>query len=82
MESVGAHEAKARFPELLKRVMAGESLTITRYGQPVARLVPVEEDDRTRAHEAARRIRARRDHLANRRPLAELMETVHEGHRY
>jgi prevent-host-death family protein len=37
---VGAYEAKTRFSQLLERVASGEEITITRHGQPVARLVP------------------------------------------
>jgi prevent-host-death family protein len=40
---VGAYEAKTHFSELLERVAAGEELTITRHGTPVARLVPVKQ---------------------------------------
>jgi prevent-host-death family protein len=39
--TVGAYEAKTHFSELLERVAAGEELTITRHGAPVARLVPI-----------------------------------------
>ena len=39
--TVGAYEAKTRFSQLLERVAAGEEITITRHGSPVARLVPV-----------------------------------------
>jgi prevent-host-death family protein len=35
-------EAKAQFSRLLRRVVAGEEITITKRGVPVARLVPVE----------------------------------------
>ncbi|MCX7855927.1 MAG: type II toxin-antitoxin system prevent-host-death family antitoxin [Anaerolineae bacterium] len=42
MSVVGAHEAKTRFPELLRRVQQGERITITRHGVPVAVLVPPE----------------------------------------
>ncbi|HOI67937.1 MAG TPA: type II toxin-antitoxin system prevent-host-death family antitoxin [Thiomonas arsenitoxydans] len=38
---VGAFEAKTHLPALLKRVAAGERITITRHGQPVAQLAPV-----------------------------------------
>jgi prevent-host-death family protein len=38
--SVGAYEAKTHFSQLLERVAAGEEITITRHGNPVARLVP------------------------------------------
>ena len=39
--AVGAYEAKTHFSELLEKVEAGEEITITRHGTPVARLVPV-----------------------------------------
>jgi prevent-host-death family protein len=39
---VNVHEAKTHFSQLLKRVEAGEEIVITRAGQPVARLVPME----------------------------------------
>lgn len=39
--SVGAYEAKTHFSELLEKVEAGEEITITKHGTPVARLVPV-----------------------------------------
>jgi len=40
MESVGSYEAKTHLPRLLERVERGESITITRHGKPIARLVP------------------------------------------
>jgi prevent-host-death family protein len=40
--SVGAFEAKTHLSALLERVEKGESITITKHGRPVARLVPVE----------------------------------------
>ena len=81
MESIGAYEAKTHLPRLLERVMRGESLTITRHGRPVARLVPVENDDRDRALQASRRILERRRRLV-RTSLSELIDTIHEGHRF
>ena len=80
MERIGAYEAKTHLPKLLDRVAQGESLTITRHGKPVARLVPV-AGDRDRAREAASRISERRRHLKL-APMAELTATIHEGHRY
>ncbi|WP_298134223.1 type II toxin-antitoxin system Phd/YefM family antitoxin [Acidiferrobacter sp.] len=38
---VSAYEAKTRLPALLKKVMAGETITITKYGTPVARITPM-----------------------------------------
>ena len=40
MAQVGSYEAKTHLPELLERVRAGESITITKHGVPVAELVP------------------------------------------
>lgn len=40
MVEVGVREAKTTLSELLRRVAAGEEVTITRSGEPVARLVP------------------------------------------
>ena len=41
MVIIGSYEAKTHLPALLKRVEAGESITITRHGHPIARIVPV-----------------------------------------
>ena len=46
MENVGAFAAKTHLAELLDRVVSGESITITRRGKPVARLVPVGDPQR------------------------------------
>jgi prevent-host-death family protein len=40
MATVGSYEAKTHLPRLLERVERGETITITRHGKPVARLVP------------------------------------------
>jgi prevent-host-death family protein len=49
--TVGAYEAKTHFSEILEKVEAGEEITITRHGTPVARMVPVKK----RSSEAERR---------------------------
>ena len=41
MRSVGAYEAKTHLPSLLDQVERGETITITKHGREVARLVPV-----------------------------------------
>ena len=78
MQRIGASEARRHLPRLLDRAAQGESLTITRHGKPVARLVPVTHD-REHAQQAAARIRERRRHL-KRAPLADLIMTIREGH--
>jgi prevent-host-death family protein len=48
MSKVNVHEAKTRFSRLLRRVAAGEEITIANRGVPVARLVPVPVEETTR----------------------------------
>lgn len=80
MEMIGAYEAKTHLPKLLDRVAQGENLTITRHGKPVAKLVPV-ATDQERAKEALERMAELRKHIKP-VPLAELIDSAHEGHRY
>lgn len=40
---VGVNEAKTNLLCLLERVELGERITLTRYGRPVAMLVPIEK---------------------------------------
>jgi prevent-host-death family protein len=42
MVEVGVHEAKTTLSALLRRVTAGEEITITSGGQPVAILIPAQ----------------------------------------
>ncbi len=42
MVEVGVHEAKTKLSKLLALVEAGEDVVITRGGQPVAKLVPIQ----------------------------------------
>jgi prevent-host-death family protein len=41
MKVVNTHQAKTQFSRLLRRVVAGEEITIANRGVPVARLVPL-----------------------------------------
>jgi len=45
MDTVGSYEAKTHLPRLLERVEHGETITITRHGKPIARLVPAAQVD-------------------------------------
>ncbi len=42
MVQASVHEAKTHLSRLLRRATDGEEVVITRAGQPVARLVPIE----------------------------------------
>jgi prevent-host-death family protein len=41
MGTASAYETKTHLADLLRRVQNGESITITKHGVPVAKLVPV-----------------------------------------
>jgi prevent-host-death family protein len=43
-DTIGAYEAKTHFSALIEKVEAGEEITITRHGTPVARLVPIKKE--------------------------------------
>jgi prevent-host-death family protein len=49
---VGAFDAKTHLSELLDRAEKGETITITRHGKPVAKLVPA-NDEAARARRRA-----------------------------
>jgi prevent-host-death family protein len=42
---VNIHEAKTHLSRLLEKVQAGEEITISKAGKPVARLVPYQEPE-------------------------------------
>ncbi len=52
MIHVQSSDAKARFSELLDQVERGETITITRHGRVIARLVPDEDARKRRVREA------------------------------
>lgn len=60
MTTVGAFEAKTHFAALLAKVAAGEEVTITKHGRPVARLVGAVQNDRDRARDAVEALRTLR----------------------
>jgi prevent-host-death family protein len=78
MSEVGAYEAKTHLPRLLKQVEAGDIVTITRNGRPIARLVPVSD-----AESAASRILELRQAMSS--PAAEeklsMRALIEEGRR-
>jgi prevent-host-death family protein len=51
-KAVSAADANRRFSELLRTVKKGQSVVVTSHGKPVAKIMPVVEDDR--AAEGAR----------------------------
>jgi len=82
--TVGAFEAKTKLAELLDKVEAGESVTITRRGKAVARMVAVKSEDesvRMRALiEEIKRTRVGRGKPAS--PGTTIPELIKAGRRY
>ncbi len=78
MKTVGAYEAKTHLPRLLDEVAAGETITITKHGVPVATLAPV-RSGRESARGAADELRAFRD----RHPLrgVSIRDLIEDGRR-
>lgn len=84
MITVGSFEAKTKLSELLDKVEAGESVTITRHGKPVAQLVAAKSgDDRAQQRalvEEIKRTRVGRGKPAG--PGTTIAELIKAGRRY
>ena len=80
MREVGAFEAKTHLSSLLDAVAQGETITITKRGHPVARLVPPDAPDRQRALKAVRNIRKLRGRVGW-ATVDEILEMRDEGRR-
>jgi prevent-host-death family protein len=64
-KAVSATDANRRFSELLRTVKTGRSVVVTSHGKPVARIVPVVEDERaTEGARSALFARLRREQVA------------------
>ena len=48
MQIENIHQAKAKLSELITRALAGEDVQIARAGQPLVRLVPIEQNMKPR----------------------------------
>ena len=81
---VGAFEAKTKLAELLDKVEAGESVTITRRGKAVAQMIAIKSDgesERMRALvEEIKRTRVGRGKPAG--PGTTIAELIKAGRRY
>lgn len=81
MRYVGAFEAKTHLSRLLDSVKQGETITITKRGQPVARLVPPEFQNQERAMAAVRNIRRLRREIGWSGTIDEILALRDEGRR-
>jgi prevent-host-death family protein len=78
MSTVGAYEAKTHLARLLEQVEQGETITITKHGREVAKLVPVRRSSKT-SGEAAAALRSARKGL--RRGGDSVRAMIDEGRR-
>ncbi|HTV69214.1 MAG TPA: type II toxin-antitoxin system prevent-host-death family antitoxin [Rhizobiaceae bacterium] len=83
MKHFGTFEAKNRLSALLDMVEAGEEVTITRNGKPVARMVPVPAPrDVEKAREAVERIRELRKSVKPDPDGLTIRDYIEMGRRY
>jgi prevent-host-death family protein len=78
MRKVGVYDAKTQLPRLLEEVERGETVTITRHGRPVARLVPVGARRRSASEAIEALLAFRAEHTLDGLEVRDLIE---EGRR-
>jgi len=79
MRQVGVYDAKTQLPRLLDEVERGETITITRHGKPVARLVPVGARHRSASEAIEALLAFRAEHTLDGLEVRDLIE---EGRRH
>jgi prevent-host-death family protein len=77
--TVGSYEAKTHLPRLLEEVAAGRTITITKHGRPVARLVPPVTNERPEPEQVVAALRQARQGI--RLKGLSLRELLEEGRR-
>lgn len=71
-EEIGSYDAKTKLPEILRRVEAGESFTITNRGKPVAELIPSRVNEERQTELAITNILKAKKHAVSAEELSEL----------
>jgi len=61
---IGAFEAKNTFSDLIERVSRGAEITITKHDRPVAKIVPISDDQAASRLRATAELRALREHYS------------------
>ena len=74
LEEIGSYDAKTKLPEILRRVEAGESFTITNRGKPIADVVPSRATSRLKTKTAIANIKKAKKHEVSDSELKEMME--------
>ncbi len=80
MHTVGSYEAKTHLSRLLEMVANGESVTITKHGVPISRIVPANADAK---REPAQVIEELREFRSGRKlGKLSLRKMIEEGRRF
>ncbi len=80
MHTVGSYEAKTHLSRLLEMVAKGESVTITKHGVPIARLVPANPDAKREPAEVIEELREFRS--GRKLGKLTLRKMIEEGRRF
>ena len=72
LEEIGSYEAKTKLPEILRRVEAGETFTITNRGKPIADVIPSRSSDKLKTAAAIENILKAKKHKISNEDLDEL----------
>lgn len=62
-QEIGSYDAKTKLPEILRRVEAGESFTITNRGKPIADIIPTRGADNLKTQNAINNILSAKKHM-------------------
>lgn len=83
--TIGAFEAKTYLSELLEKVQAGQSFTITKRGKAVAEIKPIQSNKLEQGLAALAAAKKLREEIARKFGTftqAEIKSMIHEGHKY
>ncbi len=75
LEEIGSYEAKTKLPEILRRVEAGETFTITNRGKPIADVIPSRSSDKLKTAAAIENILKAKKHKISNEDLDELKDS-------
>jgi prevent-host-death family protein len=83
MKTIQASEAKTHFLRILDKVEKGESVTVSRHGKPIARIVPIPPSDHERRERIERAMANIREIRKRTKPVSieEILSARDEGRR-
>lgn len=77
--TVSSFDAKTHLSQLLQEVEKGHTITITRRGKPVARLVPAQQEPEPSVDQIVAELEAIRDGVKG---IHDVKELIREGRKY